>query len=248
MSNIRVNNFREKLEQAINQPLNVILEGENGVGKEYFAKQIHEKRTWANNFIIFDWECEHSCQFSILEDLSKNHLREILDVTSKRRNAYFFRRIDLLNSKIQYEIFELLESQAKRGGLSRSQLHQLGLIASLEKKNSNGKKQIDLTLNPFLELFPFRIKIPPLRQRKEEFGSLMHGILDFVNKQQNRKVLGFSAGIFKCFLDYNWPNNIEELISEIERLVTLTKDYELIKEGVLSERMFSGRRMLRTDI
>jgi hypothetical protein len=51
-----------------------------------------------------------------------------------KRNTYFFRRIDLLNSQMQLKIFELLESEVKKSGFYRSQLHRLGLIASLEKK------------------------------------------------------------------------------------------------------------------
>jgi transcriptional regulator with AAA-type ATPase domain len=247
MNNNRINEFHKKLDLAITQPLNVILEGENGVGKEYFAKHIHEKRTWAKEFIIFDWECDHSCQLRTLDDLVKNHLTMMMDLGSQKRNTYFFRRIDLLNSRVQLEVFELLESEAKRGGLSRSQLHQLSLIASLEKKNINGNGRNDLTLSPFLELFPLRVKIPPLRQRREEIGTLIHKILESVNEQLNRKVSGFSFETFYFFLDYDWPNNIDELRSEIERTVTLTNDNDLIKPEVLSGKLIRSQKVLRIN-
>ncbi len=247
MSNNIFNDFQKKLDLAITQPLNVVLEGENGVGKEHFAKLIHEKRDWAKEFIIFDWECDHSCQLRVLDDLIKNHLTGIMGFSNKKSNSYFFRRIDLLHSRTQLEIYELLDSEAKRLGISRSQLHQLSLIASLEKKNGNGNRQNDLTLNPFLELFPLRIRIPPLRQRREELGSLMHEILASVNKQLNRKVSGFAFATFYFFLDYNWSNNIDELRSEIERAVTLTKDNDLIRPEVLSERLMKPRKVLRID-
>lgn len=247
MNNNRINEFHKKLDLAITQPLNVILEGENGVGKEYFAKHIHEKRTWAKEFIIFDWECDHSCQLRTLDDIVKNHLAVMMDLGSQMKNTYFFRRIDLLSSQTQLEISELLESAAKRGGLSRSQLHQISLIASSEKKNANGNGGNDPTLNPFLELFPLRIKIHPLRQRREELGFLMHRILASVNKQLNRKVSGFSFETFYFFLDFDWPNNIDELRSEIERTVTLTKDNDLIRPEVLSERLLRSEKVLRTE-
>jgi DNA-binding NtrC family response regulator len=245
--NNRINEFHKKSDLAIAQPLNIILEGENGVGKEYLARYIHERRTWAKEFIIFDWECDHSYQLRILDDLVKNHLIVMMDSGSQKRNTYFFRRIDLLSSQTRLEISELLESAAKRGGLSRSQFHQMSLIASLEKKTANGNEDDDLMLSPFLELFPLRIKIPPLRHRREELGFLIHRILASVNKHLNRKVSGFSFETLYYFLDYYWPNNIDELRSEIERTVTLTKDNDLIKPEVLSERLLRSHKFLRTE-
>lgn len=248
MNNNKIDELHKKLELAISLPLNVIFEGENGVGKEYFAKLIHGKRDWAKEFIILDFECDHSSQLRVLDNLTKDHLSGIMSLDSQKRNTYFFRRIDLLNSQTQLEIFELLESAVKGGGLSGSQLHQLSLIASFEKKNGNGRKQDNPTLSPFLGLFPLRMKIPALRQRREEIGSLMHEILESVNKQQNRKVLGFSFETFYFFLNYDWPNNIDELRSEIERVVTLTKDNDIIRPPVLSERLIKSQKLLRTDI
>jgi two-component system response regulator HydG len=248
VSNSKINEFHKKLDLAITQPLNMILEGENGVGKEYFAKLIHDRRNWTKDFIIFDWECDYSSQLKVLDDLFKNHLTKIIDLSNQKRNTYFFRRIDLLNSKAQLQIYELLENESKRFGLSRSQFHQLGLIASQEKKNGNGNKKNDFTFGHFLEFFPLMIKIPALRHRKEELFSLMRTILESVNKKQNRMVLGFSIDAFCLFSDYDWPNNIDELGSEIERMLTLTRDNDLIKRQVISERLIKHQKFLELTV
>lgn len=134
MSNVNTESFYKKLELATLKPLNVVLEGESGVGKEYFARLIHEKRGCQGDFIAIDWECNNTCQLHILEDLVKNHLASVVSGANQKRNTYFFRRIDLLGSQMQLKIFELLESEVKKSGFYRSQLHRLGLIASLEKK------------------------------------------------------------------------------------------------------------------
>ncbi len=245
MAKVNIESFYEKLEFATFKPLNVVLEGESGAGKEHFARLIHEKRGYQGDFLVFDWECDHICQHQIIESLVKSHLSTMLSGTNQKRNTYFFRRIDLLGSQAQLEIFELLENEITRDGLSRSQLHQLGLIASAEKKHGNEGTQNDLTLNRLLELFPLRITITPLRQRREEFGSLMHHILESVNKQLNRKVSGFSFETFYFFRDYYWPNNIDELRSEIEGAVALTKDHDLIRPEVLSERLIKSQTILK---
>ncbi len=244
MSNTNIENFYKKLELTTVKFLNVVLEGESGVGKECFARMIHEKRGHQGDFIIFDWECGHSSQHSILEYLAQNHLIPLTNADPGKRNTYFFRRIDLLSSQMQLKILELLESKAKRGGLSRSQLHQLGLIASSEKKHKNERAQNDPSRNYFLELFPLRIAIPPLRDRKQELGTLMHKILESVNRQLNRRVSGFSFETYYFFIDYCWPNNIHELRSEIERAVALTQDDDLIKPEVLSGRLVKSQKLL----
>ena len=246
MSNGIVSEFQVKLERAITFPFNLILQGEHGVGKEYFARLIHEKRIWVKDFVTFDWECGHSCQLKVVDKLVKNHLTGIFNLSSKERNTYFFRRIDALDWHVRMKVFDLLESEAIRKGLLKSQLHQLGIIASVEQKNGNREETSALTLNVLLEFFPLSIKIPALRQRKEDLIPLMRTILESVNKQQNRKVSGFSVETFHFFLDYDWPNNIDELRSEIERTVTLTKDYDLIKPEVLSEKLIRSQKVLRT--
>ena len=83
MSDDRINDFQKKIELAQKSPINIILEGESGVGKEHFAKLIHEKRIWSKNFVIFDWECEDSRQEKVFEDLAKNHLSGIHQTMQK---------------------------------------------------------------------------------------------------------------------------------------------------------------------
>ena len=239
--------FYEKLEQVKDNSLNIILEGENGVGKEYFARQIHEKRDWSHEFIIFDWECDHSWQQRILDDLSENHLSTLLDKDNMRRNTYFFRRIDLLNPQMQLEIIELLENEAIRKGLSRSQIHQLGLVATLEKNVETQEKEKILPIIHLQEFFPLTIRIPALRKRKNEIIYLMYAMLDNVNNQLNRAVEGFSPETYDFFLAYNWPNNIDELRSEIEREVALTRDNHLINTSVLSERLIKLQPLVNVD-
>ncbi|HVP35931.1 MAG TPA: sigma 54-interacting transcriptional regulator [Terriglobales bacterium] len=247
MSNGIVSEFQVKLEQAITFPFNLILQGEQGVGKEYFARLIHEKRFWAKDFVTLDWECGHSYQLKVVDELVKNHLTGMFNLSSKERNTYFFRRIDAVDWHMQEMIFDLLESEATKKGLLKSQLHQLGIIASLEQKKGNREEISTPTLNSLLDFFPLRMKIPALRQRKEDLIPLMRTILESVNRQQNRKVSGFSVDTFHFFLDHDWPNNIDELRSEIERTATLTKDYDLIRPEVLSEKLIRSHKVLRPN-
>ncbi|HVP35933.1 MAG TPA: sigma 54-interacting transcriptional regulator [Terriglobales bacterium] len=242
MHNNKVREFKEKLELASTSPVNVLFEGEQGVGKEYSARLLYEKRGSIKSFITFDWECEHACQLRLMDDLIRNHLTGIMDRSDKERNTFFFRRIDLMSSQVQEKIIDVLESGARKRGFSKSQLHQLNLVASAERKNGNIIRTGKLSLNTLYGYFPLRIWIPPLRQSKGELLGLMRTILESVNKQYNRNVPGFSIETFSFLLDYNWPNNLDDLRSEMERMVTLTLDGYLIKYYAISEKLIKHKK------
>jgi len=235
----------KKLALATIESFNVIFEGESGAGKEYFARLIHKRRSWTKDFIVFDWECSHSSQLKNLDDLVKNNLKEITEFSNHERNTYFFRRVDLLAFQIQMKLFEVLGAGIERGAISKNHLYRLGLIASWEKTENN-REQNNFSYNPFKELFPLGIVVPPLRERTKEIHSLLYTILHSVNQEQNRKVFGFSEESIEIFLRYSWSNNLDELESEIQRAVALTKDYDVIKPQALSKKLIQNHVLSRT--
>jgi len=237
----------KKLQKATIQSFNVILEGESGVGKEYWAKLIHSKRSENKSFFMFDWECDSFNQMQILKILERDHLKQITDFKNPHKNTYFFRRIDLVISQVQRKLVEAFDREVEGGVISRNQLSRLGLISSWEQKDKSTYHH-SYADNPLRELFPLIIKIPSLRERKKELPSLLYDILDWVNREQSRKVFGFSKESMEIFLQYDWPNNLDELQSEIERAVALTEDYEIIKPEILSERLMGSHLSYQTAL
>ena len=86
-------------------------------------------------------------------------------------------------------------------------------------------------------LFCLRMKILPLRERKDEIPQLVDRFIALFNREQNRSVLGITRDSLGSLLKYDWPDNVRELRMEIERAATLTGDYQSIKPEVLSERV-----------
>jgi DNA-binding NtrC family response regulator len=236
------NDLNYKLALATIEPFNVILQGESGVGKEYFANLIHKRRSWAKDFMVIDWECDYQNQLKILDNFLKDNLQRITDLADGKRNTYFFRRIDLLNLQIQIKLCEVLEGAV----VPKNQLYRLGLICSWEKRENNRNQQNNFSYSPLRELSPFRITIPPLRERKKEMQSFLYNILNSVNQQQNRNVVGFSKESIEILLRYSWPNNLDELESEIQRAVALTKDYDVIKPEALSKKLVQNHVVFGT--
>ena len=76
----------------------------------------------------------------------------------------------------------------------------------------------------FYRLSEFTLRIPPLRQRKEDILYLAKRFLDLTNQELKKAVLGFSEPAIQALLNYNWPGNVRQLRSTIRRAVLLARD------------------------
>ncbi len=230
--------YRE-IDRAIESALNVILEGESGVGKDYFARLIYQRRNWGGEFVVYDCEQTVRDQTRIVEQLTSPVFFQKLR-RSTQKDTVFIRRIDLLQAHLFARLSDFLGELGKRGAFPRNKLLSSGIIGSLQTSRYK-KSQINIQLHRFLNsLFCVKIRVLPLRERKKEIPKLVEGFISLFNKEQKRNVLGIIPDTLGLLLQYNWPNNICELRAEIERAATLTKDYESIKPSALSERLIES--------
>ena len=85
----------------------------------------------------------------------------------------------------------------------------------LLKLVEEGKFREDL----YYRLNVVEIRIPPLRQRREDIPLLAQSYLKYLNRQLMKNVKGFSGEVMKAFLSYDWPGNVRELFNVMERSV-----------------------------
>ena len=122
---------------------------------------------------------------------------------------------------------------------------------SIEKVGSNASKRLDfrlvsatnqnleeeITLGNFREDFFYRlssivIRIPPLRARKEDLESLIAFFMKYAQKEQMIKISNMEPEVKKFLLQYDYPGNVRELKNIIERLVVLSEDGVITKDGL----------------
>jgi DNA-binding NtrC family response regulator len=226
----------KELSKAIQSPFNLLLEGESGVGKKYFAELIHQERNWGGEFVVFDFERTVQEQTRMVEQLI-SRVFFVKGERSTKRDTFFMRRVDLLEGHLLARLADFLEELGAGAEFPRIKLLSFGLIGSLET-DGNKKSPDNIRLNKLLDsLFCMRIRILPLRQRKEEVPELVETFVSLFNQEQKRNVSGVAAEALNLLLRYDWPNNVCELRMEIERAVTLTGDRESIKPHALSEHL-----------
>lgn len=220
------------LEKVSPTNLTVILEGETGTGKEIFANLIHlNSKMKDKQFIKIDIG-------AIPESLIESELfgYEAGAFTSAEKaktgrielakgGTLFIDEITNIPINIQGKLLEVLEQGSFQhlGGKKKIFTDFRLLVACnvlLEKEVKQGRFRADL----YHRLNQFTIKIPPLRERKEDISLFLEFFLKQGNRELKKEVKGFSHFAMNALLNYSWPGNIRELKNTIKRAVLLASD------------------------
>lgn len=209
----------------------VMLNGQSGVGKELFAHFIHDNSARKNApFVAINMA-------AIPENLIESELYgyekgAFTDATATKKGLFeladggtlFLDEIGEMPVGLQAKLLRVLqERELFRVGGSKAVKINVRIIsatnANLEDKIKNGEFRSDL----FYRLNVLPLSIPPLKERKDEILGIAGAVLERVSKAYNlgEKKLGKDAT--KALLAYDYPGNIRELISIIERSAILSE-------------------------
>ncbi len=219
-----------------NTPINVIIQGENGTGKELVARMIHEKGDRQKQpFVAVNCSCIPE---SLVETEFFGHEKgAFTGAESARKGRFeeadngtiFLDEIAEMPLQIQPKFLRAIqEGEGSRLGSSKITTYNLRLISATNKDLAQEVKDGNFREDLYFRLFSVEIMVPPLREREEDILPLALQFLEETNKLFNKKIPGFSAEIIDLFEKYPWPGNVRQLLKEVERLVALTNDGELI--------------------
>ena len=209
----------------------VLLTGESGTGKEVLAKSIHylsprkdkpfvavNISALSANLIESELFGHEKGSFTGAERMKKGWF-ELAD-----KGTIFLDEIGDTPPSAQVKLLRVLqEQQIERVGSTESLNIDVRVIAAtnqdLEKKMKEGSFREDL----FYRLNIVTIKIPSLRERKEDILPLIELFIAKYSKQNDRQNLEISKEAFDQLLKYNYPGNVRELENIIERAVVLCR-------------------------
>ncbi|ABB43916.1 response regulator receiver domain protein (CheY-like) [Sulfurimonas denitrificans DSM 1251] len=226
----------------------ILLLGQSGVGKEVFASFIHEHSPRSKKpFIAINMA-------AIPDNLIESELfgfekGAFTDASEAKAGQFelanggtlFLDEIAEMPYGVQAKLLRALqEKEVRRLGSSKSIKIDIRVIAAtnadLEQKIHNGTFREDL----YYRLNTIPIIIAPLAERKEEILAIAQKILEQNCVKYGFELKSFSDESKKQLLAYNWPGNIRELISVVERAVILSDANEIAPEGLfLSSRRFT---------
>lgn len=243
--NTEIREIVEKLKQIKDYDISILLEGETGTGKDLIAKAIHyssarkDKRFVAINCAALPE--------SLLENELFGHKRGAYTGADKDQPGLFeeaeggtlyLDQVEEIPTSVQVKLLRAIEEKEfNRLGETKPRKINARIISSsiddLREAVRNGKFRQDL----YFRLNTFNIKIPPLRERKEDIPLLVRHFLKEYGIEENRIKEFERNGIIRRFLEYNWPGNVRELENEIKRIVVLAQAGGKDPSGFLSERL-----------
>ena len=209
----------------------ILITGENGTGKEVIAKAIHHASLRNDKpFIVINIP---ALSENLLESELFGHEKGAFTGAEKMKNGrfeladggtIFLDEIGDMSINTQIKILRVLQEHSfeRVGGTEKIEVDVRIVTATnqdLEKKIREGAFREDL----YYRLNVVSIRIPPLRERKEDVSPLVEHFINLYCNENNRDKLEISKEAFDKLMKYNYPGNIRELENIIERAVVLTR-------------------------
>ncbi len=231
---------QEIINQVADTSTTVLIRGESGVGKELVARAIHAASPrHAHPFVKVN--CA-ALPAELLESELFGHEKGAFTGAYRRKlgkfefankGTLFLDEIGELPLALQAKLLHVLQDQE----FSRVGGRELIRVDTRILASTNRDLEVALAAGQFREDLYYRlnvveIRVPPLRERREEIPILVSVFREEFQRQFGRKVK-LSPEAIRCFTEYPWPGNVRELENIMKRLVVLG-NVEKIQEELLS--------------
>ena len=213
----------------------VLLMGETGTGKELIAKAVHQLSPRATRPFV-KVNCGALTE-SLLESELFGHVRGSFTGAVNNRTGRFEAAhtgtifLDEINSttpKLQVKLLRVLqEREFERVGDTQTIRVDTRFVAAsntdLAEEVAHDRFREDL----YYRLNVVTLRIPPLRERREDIPDLVSYFLGIYNEANERYVVHIHPMAMQALQDYAWPGNVRELQNYVERAVVMADDDEL---------------------
>lgn len=221
------------ISQVAKSDSTVLIFGESGTGKELVARAIHNLSKRKDKLFV-PVNCA-AIPENLLESELFGHERGAFTGAFDRKpgkfeiadeGTLFLDEVGSLPLPMQGKLLRVLqEKEIERVGGTKTLPVDVRIISATNTDLNKDKFREDL----FFRLNVIPIKVPPLRERREDIRLLMEHFLDIFNREFGKRIKGFTKGAETALINYRWPGNVRELQNLIERLVVLQN------EGFISE-------------
>jgi len=225
----------------------VLIAGESGTGKELIAKAVHEKSE-RNRHAFVSINCG-ALPENLLESELFGHSRgAFTDAYRDKKGLFevahkgtlFLDEIAEMSQKMQVKLLRAIQERIiRRVGGNEEISVDTRIISATNKDLLSEMKKGSFRSDLFYRLNVISIRVPPLRERKDDIPLLMQYFLKIFNERFNKKIEGFDHDVFDVMRRYSWPGNIRELENYVERAVALEKEKTIGLGSLSTELMYN---------
>ena len=232
-SSPEIKRLKAKIRKLHSTEATVLILGESGVGKELFAKAIHEVREGPDApFVAINcgaitptlFESElfgyERGAFSGADQKGKKGLIELA-----RGGTLFLDEVGELPLEMQVKLLRVLQERKYYAvGGTRQIAADFRVVAATNKDLETLVREGRFREDLYYRLNVVSLKIPPLRERMADTIELAHSFLYEFSLRYNRPIHTISQSLMQMLLQYDWPGNVRELRNTMERLVVFSTD------------------------
>jgi DNA-binding NtrC family response regulator len=236
--NPKMHEILELAAEVASMPSTVLIQGESGTGKELIARAIHYSGDRASKpFVAVS--CAALAETLLESELFGHEKGAFTGATAQKRGKFemahggtiFLDEIGDISPKLQVDLLRVLQDRAfYRVGGSEEVRVDVRVVAAthvnLQQAVADGRFRDDL----FYRLNVIEIRIPPLRDRREDIPLLAAHFLERISRELGRDINEIGECALRVLMDHHWPGNVRELENAIERAVVTCRGRELLAE------------------
>ncbi len=213
----------------------VLIEGESGVGKELFARAIHNLSNRKEGPLV-TINCAALPDTLLESELFGYRAGAFTDARKDKPGRFalaeggtiFLDEIGDISPALQVRLLRVLQERTYEPlGATEPVRADVRVIAAtnknLEKQIKSGSFRDDL----YYRINVIKIKLPPLRERREDIQLLVEHFISRFNKLKHKNVTGLSAEVLAILMNHDFPGNIRELENIIEHAFVLNRSGEI---------------------
>jgi two-component system, NtrC family, response regulator AtoC len=214
----------ERIDQVADTDANVLIRGENGTGKQMIARLVHASSVRRGGPFVAVNVADLPESLAEAELFGEKGGREGR-IVSAQYGTLFLDEVGALPKALQSKLLTVLQERevVPAGGGEPVPINVRVIAATskpLEQMVRDGALRDDLYYR--LDVIP--IEVPPLRERPEDIPILADYVRREVNARAGLSVPGFSAEVVKRLASYDWPGNVRQLETTVERIVHQAAD------------------------
>jgi DNA-binding NtrC family response regulator len=227
----------------------VLILGESGTGKELFARAIHHLSS-RTHYPFVPINCA-AIPKTLLESELFGHekgsftgaeYRKLGKFELANRGTIFLDEIGDMDLSVQAKLLRAIEEgEIERVGAVKSITLDVRIVAASNKDLEKAVEEKKFREDLFYRLNVFPVKVPPLRERKEDIPLLVEFFINKYCTEMKKPLKSLSKEALDMLMGYYWKGNVRELENAIERAVILCDGDKITREHfVLSTEIPSG--------
>ena len=219
------------IERVAASETRVCILGETGTGKELVARAIHEKSARRENAFV-TLNCA-AVPAELIESALFGHEKgSFTGAAAKHLGKFeqaeggtlFLDEIGDMPLAMQAKLLRVLEEgEVERVGGDKPIRVNVRVLVATHRNLENLVKENGFRQDLFHRVYVFPLRVPPLRERKEDMPQLLEHFASQVASQNGWKQKSFDEEAVEALQQYSWPGNVRELRNVVERLILLSE-------------------------